>query len=442
MDICTMPRLRGNLGSTNPADWWDNSEIVLWTDWEHIDVNAARLWQLCINKRFSEGDRTASTWLKEFVYNSPTDTLRTAVTKKYNKLPPNQQGGITYLYFTLTEMFHMSREVEDAMFTFLDLFKRKGVARYTGKNVRQISEEVLGVCKRLHAINALRTENVMDVLQGLSICGNERFRGLFKLLKQNADLDNLHVLPGITAKSTKMEKIEAIFDRAVDLYDSLCTTGNWNKAERSGLIHNVVKMVAACWNCGAEDHSCGACPKPKNQDTINKNKKAFMEKKSAGRRDGGRGTRPPRGSDKPKDGKDKSDPNYQRKVWEAAGLHMVNGSLMVKCKTCGLNSTHTTKFHAAWESNPSSFRLPSTHMYITEKARLAAASSSQPPPVYNQRVPADAAAGGNNAGVSGAAGFLSISRADLESRLANLERNSTNPNASEMSDFLRSLLLN
>jgi hypothetical protein len=77
MDICTMPCLRGNLRITNPTDLWDNSEIVLLTDWEHIDVNAARLWQLCINKRFSEGDRTASTWLKEFVYNSSTDTLHT-----------------------------------------------------------------------------------------------------------------------------------------------------------------------------------------------------------------------------------------------------------------------------------------------------------------------------------------------------------------------------
>jgi hypothetical protein len=245
------------------------------------------------------------------------------------------------------------------------------------------------------------------------------------LLKQNADLDNLHVLPGITAKSTKMEKIEAIFDRAVDLYDSLCTAGNWNKAERSGRIHNVVKMVAACWNCGAEDHSCGACPKPKNQDTINIRTRRLLWKRSQPvvvMVDVDLGLPVALINQK----MEKTSPiliiSARFGNWEAAGLHMVNGSLMVKCKTCGLNSTHTTKFHAMWETNPSSFRLPPTHMYVTEKARLAAASSSQPPPVYNQRVPANAAAGGTNAGVGGAAGFLSISRTDLESRLANLER--------------------
>ena len=76
-----------------------------------------------MRKRFVHGSiastsGTASTWLKEFVYNSSTDALRTAVTKKYERLPDAQLGGVVYLYYTICEMFEMSREVKEAMISF------------------------------------------------------------------------------------------------------------------------------------------------------------------------------------------------------------------------------------------------------------------------------------------------------------------------------------
>eukprot|EP00956_Cyclotella_meneghiniana_P028264 scaffold65213_cov39-Cyclotella_meneghiniana.AAC.3 len=100
--------MRGNLNSTNPADWWDSSQITIWSEWEKTNEKEVRAWQHCINKRFSSENRTASTWLKEFVSNSSTDALRTAVTKKYEQLPDAQLGGVIYLYYTLCEMFEMS----------------------------------------------------------------------------------------------------------------------------------------------------------------------------------------------------------------------------------------------------------------------------------------------------------------------------------------------
>jgi hypothetical protein len=57
-----------------------------------------------------------------------------------------------YLYYTLCEMFEMSREVKEAMLSFLEFFKKKGVARYTGENILVVQEEVLGVCRRLHSV--------------------------------------------------------------------------------------------------------------------------------------------------------------------------------------------------------------------------------------------------------------------------------------------------
>jgi hypothetical protein len=89
-------------------------------------------------------------------------------------------------------MFQMSREVKDAAISFLDLFKHKGIARYAGENVFLASEEVLGVCKRLDAHGALQNENVNDVATGLLIVLNARFRQMFQLLQQLADLHVLH----------------------------------------------------------------------------------------------------------------------------------------------------------------------------------------------------------------------------------------------------------
>lgn len=59
---------------------------------------------------------------------------------------------------------------------------------------------------------------------------------------------------------------------------------------------------------------------------------------------------------------------------------MVNGTLMIKCKTCSLNSTHSTKYHAKWLANPTSFNLPYTHKYAQECAHLAAENPMVLPP--------------------------------------------------------------
>jgi hypothetical protein len=112
MSVCTMPHLIAVNKSQDPSTWWDSSEICIWTDPELLTVDEVRVWQFCINKRFSDEDRIASLWLKDFVYASSTDALKTAVMKKYDKLPDNQRGGAIYLYFTLIEMFHFFKRGE------------------------------------------------------------------------------------------------------------------------------------------------------------------------------------------------------------------------------------------------------------------------------------------------------------------------------------------
>ncbi len=53
----------------------------------------------------------------------------------------------------------------------------------------------------------------MDVLSALSICTNKWFQSMFEHLKQNADLNNLHILGTISEDATPMEQIKAILEK-------------------------------------------------------------------------------------------------------------------------------------------------------------------------------------------------------------------------------------
>jgi hypothetical protein len=188
-----------------------------------------------------------------------------------------------------------------------------------------------------------------------------------------------------------------------------------------------VAAVNACWNCGEDRHGISKCPKPKDQARITKNKEAFDKSKSSANTGG-------KSSNKKGKGDKEKKPDYQRKVWANSGIHMVNGTLMLSCKTCGYNTTHSMKFHGAWAKNPDSFKLSANHMYEREKKRIGQGGPPANPPPKAPAPP--------STGTGGSAGVISFTRAELEAKLAAVERTSTNPNASELSEYFRSVFLN
>jgi hypothetical protein len=144
------------------------------------------------------------------------------VAKKYNKLNLNQKGRVTYLFLTLCKMFQMSREVKEAMYKFLDIFKQNRVTRYTGKNLLVVSKEILGVCKHLDVVKAIQEEPISNVLSDLSICTNKQYRDMLNHLKQNAELDNLHILGMVPLDALPLQQIEAILDKVVNMTNLDC----------------------------------------------------------------------------------------------------------------------------------------------------------------------------------------------------------------------------
>ena len=154
MDICNVPNLDMSTESNKCSEWWDNTKNNVWSCWDAMNFDQVIAWQYSINKRFSLQDRIASRWLKEFVFSSSTDSLRSAVEKKYGKLNKNSKGGVIYLFLTLRKMLQMSKEVKLAMLTFIEFFKKNGIAKYSGENVLLAAEQLLGVCKCLDAVNS------------------------------------------------------------------------------------------------------------------------------------------------------------------------------------------------------------------------------------------------------------------------------------------------
>ena len=114
-------------------------------------------------------------------------------------------------------------------------------------------------------------------------------------------------------------------------------------------------------------------------------------------------------------------------------MSMVNGSLMCNCAKCGINDTHTTKFHAAWEGDKNNFQLPSHHPFVKERALLGV---STPKAIVPSTVVQPQQRQNQNADV------LTFSRAQLESRIPSTERNSTDPNAVSLATMMRDLFLN
>ena len=115
----------------------------------------------------------------------------------------------------------MSKEVKNAMLTFIEFFKKHGIAKYEGENVLVAAEQLLGVCKRLDAVKALTEEHVHDILTGLSIVNNSRFKSMYKLMIEQSDLGN-QLLPSITDECTPMGKTEEVLVKGTDMYNFLC----------------------------------------------------------------------------------------------------------------------------------------------------------------------------------------------------------------------------
>ena len=354
--------------------------------------------------------------------------------KKYNELEPKEKGGVIYAYLTLCEMFELNRDTKESMLGYLAFFRKRGVAHYPGENVVVVAKELLGVCKRLATVDALTSEHVHDVLTGLSICNNTRFKDMFSQLARSSDLGNVDILPTIHCSDPPGIQVDKILEKAVSMYSMFCKSNKWNIAKKGGGGHRTYKASnepefkeGCCWNCGKKGCRPKKCDKPEDKA---RQQRCYEAWKKAGRP----GSKPGSGNTSNKTTPPVASPSStaerQRKAWASSGIHMHNGVLMANCKTCGgLVDSHTTKTHAEWAKDPVNFWLPDNHAFMIAKAKLSGGNSGggQPPPVATPPVAPPPAAKAN---------ILS------EAKIAEYERTSTDPNAGSIAEAMRAMMLN
>jgi hypothetical protein len=182
-------------------------------------------------------------------------------------------------------------------------------------------------------------------------------------------LQQLHYLTTQNDSSCLID-IKKLCKEANDLFSSLNVSNEWTIPQKH--------CIDTCFNCGDPDHGTPKCPKPIDQNWIDKDKAEFS-KNGGGR--GGRGGRGGGGHSAGQDcgnGGNKTNTHVKWKGNDAkvsatlttnCGIGKHNGKWTMVCKSCGWNTTHTTGYHDKWVADPKSFSLPATHLVWSKSGK-------------------------------------------------------------------------
>ena len=382
---------------------WDFNNLTdLTQNWHSLSMEHVMDYQKDINQR-STLDSTSSDWLRDLIYNSSDDALRSLVSDKIGLQTKEvaERGGIVMLKVTLDQMFSMTGSVRSALQKWLEDFSTSGMASVPGEDVIWQTKRILIIVERLAEVNELPSKTSMWILQGFCLCSTESFKDPFSLLLKRAQVEALEEQVGLRADSNKtLLEVKGHCQKANSLYTSICLEGGWYGKEGK----QVLAFGMECWNCKG-DHPLGKCKKPKDQAVIEKNKKAWQEKNK------GKGgyTRTPFGGKK----KDTSGGGTNAAQGaDSSGVMCVSGVWMTHCKKvgadgkpCGWNCHHSTKHHNKAMKNPSAYpsALPSSHPLKIRTAGGGGTGSNTP---------------GTNDGTAAAAAAASASGSDVKT-LAN-----------------------
>ncbi len=170
--------------------------------------------------------------------------------------------------------------------------------------------------------------------------------------------------------SSHLFDIKRLCKEANNVFNSLNVSNEWNIPQKH--------RVDACFNCGDPDHGVPKCPKPINQNRIDKAKAEFFKN---GGGCGGRGGRGGGGCSAGQGHGDGGNRTNTRGKWKGddamvpavlttnGGIGKHNGKWSMVCKLCGWNTTHTTGYQDKWIDDPKSFSLPATHLFWSKSEK-------------------------------------------------------------------------
>ena len=372
-------------------------------------------------------------WLLLLVRNNESSSIAALIESAFEKLDIHHRNGAVYLKMVLDLCFSIDEHVIESLKVYITRFGKNGLSAFEGENVNMAAVEIIAIARRLDQLGELPTDAPKTVLKGLQkVTHNYDFKQTFVLI---GNLQNQSVISfsGSTTNAKPLALIETYFEQAKTLYTSAVLRNQWaGRRPNNNRVNNMANnLVLVCWNCGG-NHSLKDCKEEKDQAKIQKAKDAFFENK--------RKTSAQNHRTRGDGGKDKG---YSRSGFGgnkgANGLITTSdGQVYTSCKHgtsaegCGMNQTHSSKYHHQWKANPSGFKLPGTHPFM-----IGLAAGGQCLPASSKGSPSNVASqGAINAAVQQA---LTQFKSDTSKKLADLETQAASPDVSHAAGMLLKL---
>ena len=314
-------------------------------------------------------------WALHLLRRVVSTSVATLIDPVFETLPIFEQNGMVYLKMVDDLIFQIDDHVILSLQAYIRKFGKTGLFAFENESVIQASTEIVGIATRLSQLDQLPKDSKKDVLSGLQKCSNQELKEAFKLVGnlQNQSLIQIH-----TKSTTTLGVIKDYFQEAASLYTSAVTRGTWfPKKQRLSVAQQESKSSIICWNCGSESHKAQECPEAFNKAKFEANKKKFYENRNSSRGKGGKSNS---GSNSGGNKNEKSGTKngYSRSTFGSTNGVIVTstGDVFTCCNAgsedqgCGINKTHSTKYHANFIANPDTYRMPGTHPFIKKQLEL------------------------------------------------------------------------
>jgi hypothetical protein len=229
--------------------------------------------------------------------------LHNKVMETYKKYQAPYHGGP--LYFKIL-MDHLVCNFEQIASSLIQHIKSHKISALKGEEVPRTVTLLRNGCERLFSIQRLPPDMSSTVLRVYQTSSHEDFNSIFRRLEINAEIalnDSAgynQLVPGRFLSDPGMANqaqlsIKQVCDSYHELaerkYTALVYNGKWNVPAGNGnpsafnASKNDQKKVLVCWNCGEKGHAVDKCPKPRNEQQIEKNRSAFRKAKDKESRD-------------------------------------------------------------------------------------------------------------------------------------------------------------
>jgi hypothetical protein len=116
-------------------------------NWGKLTLHQCCAWQHDFFDYLSTNDLTSMEWARALMMNCYDALLVERINTKFKDLDLYKQGGVTYSYIALNEMFTISNNVVTTLQGFFEAFSKDGICKVPSKDVCGVTEQIVAVAE-------------------------------------------------------------------------------------------------------------------------------------------------------------------------------------------------------------------------------------------------------------------------------------------------------